>query len=258
MVDEIDLKSYIKILKEKKWIVISFMVLSVFLGLIVSFLTKPVYSASAVVKVGRSFDQRSQEILDVSLKSDNILKETINDLGLNYSVEELRRKIKIRFTSVLVLTVFSEKSEEAARIANFLARKAVNLANQEGRVNSLTEEEKYLKEGIEVISKRIEEIEEDLKKARSEKATDSIERLTKISSISNMRSQLANLSNMKVARQRELSQIKFLIQKETAKLESLASTPTSPIKPNLKFNVVFSLLAGLIIGIIVAILMGEA
>jgi capsular polysaccharide biosynthesis protein len=257
MADEVDIKYYIKILSERKWIVVSFVVLSVLVGLITSFLTKPVYSASAVVKIGESFGQKQQEVLNATLKGDDVLKEAISELDLNYSIEELRGKIKSRFTSVLILTVFSEKPEEAAKIANFLAKKAVSLANREGRAKSLIEEAEYLKEGIKVINEKMKEIEEDLRKTESQKATDPMEKLTKISNISDMRSQLANLSNIKITRQRELSQIEFSIQREAARLESLASTPTSPVKPNLKFNIVFSLLAGLIIGVAVAILMGE-
>ncbi len=257
MVEEVDIKLYLKILSEKKWIVIFFMVLSVFLGLLVSFLTKPVYSASATLKIGKSFDPRSQEILDATLKSDDVLKETINALGLNYSVEEIRGKISSRYTNILVLTVFSEKPEKAAAVVNFLAKKTVILANKEGRVDSLTEEAKYLEDDIKAIDERMEEIEKDLKRIKAESATNALEGLIKISNVNNMKAEWANLENIKVTRQRELSKVKFSIQQERAEIKSLAPIPRSPVKPNLKFNVAFSLLLGLIIGAAVAILIGK-
>jgi uncharacterized protein involved in exopolysaccharide biosynthesis len=258
MTEELNIGQYLKILCRRKWVIFSFVFLAVIVGLVTSLFTKPLYSASAVIKVGDSFSTESRELLETDLKSDKVIDEARKKFNLDTPAEELKKNISVNFSkSTVVLTVYSEEPKVAAEVVNFLAKQAVEYANSIGRVNSLIREAKYVREGIKMLEEKIRDMEKDLKRLESEEANTALERVTKISNISSLRSEMANLYNLKVSRERELSQIEFSIQKETAELESSASTPISPIKPNLKFNIVFSLLAGLIIGAAVAILMGE-
>lgn len=258
MTEEVNIGQYLKVIFKRKWVIFSFVFLAVIVGLVASLLTRPLYSASAVIKLGDSFGSESKELLEAELKSDEVIDEVVKKFNLKIPAEELRKNVSLNFSrSTVVLTVYFEEPKIAAEVANFLAKQAVDYANSIGRVNSLMREAEYVREGIEMLDERIKDMEEDLKRLESEEADTALERVTKVSNIGSLRSEIANLYNIKVSRERELSQIEFSIQNERAKLENLPSTPTSPIKPNLKFNVVFSLLAGLIIGVTVAILMGE-
>lgn len=139
--DEIDIGELLAYLKTK-WIalVAALLIGCIIAGAATKLLITPKYTASSKLYIVSASGKNIINLDDLQLgsklstdytellKTRPICKEVIDDLGLDYSVEALKGMVTITSitdTRVLVISVVSEKPEEAKEIANSFADKAV-------------------------------------------------------------------------------------------------------------------------------------
>ena len=139
---EISLQEIIMILWRKAWLIILCLVVGGGIGFGVSrYLIAPTYSSRISMYVNNNKD-RSDSTLNINdinasqklvttyiqiLKSELVLNEVIQQMGLEYTTDELREMISasaVNSTEILEVIVTSKDPEEAAAIANKLAKVA--------------------------------------------------------------------------------------------------------------------------------------
>lgn len=139
---EISLQELFSIVWNKIWLIILCMIIGAGIGFSVSkFIITPTYSSKVSMYVNNSKD-RTEAALNINdinasqklvatyieiLKSDTVLNKAIEEMALNYTTGQLRNMISassVNGTEILEVKVISEDPEEAAEIANTLAKVA--------------------------------------------------------------------------------------------------------------------------------------
>ena len=135
---EIDLKEYLDIIWNKKWLIIGITLLAALIsGLISFFVLQPVYEASTTIMIGRSnTSEKSLQYDDLMLnqklvntyseiiKSNTVLEDVISNLKLGQSVTRLKENVKVNpiaDTEIIEIKVDNSDPVLATNIANDLS-----------------------------------------------------------------------------------------------------------------------------------------
>lgn len=133
--EEIDLREYLNILKNKAWIIILLTLLMVISsGIISRFVIEPEYQTfTTLMLVKPQSVESSINSSDISLnqklvnsygeiaKSKIVLNEVIKNLGLNISYGSLKKKITVKLiqdTEIIKIEIIDKNPEFAAKISN--------------------------------------------------------------------------------------------------------------------------------------------
>ena len=136
---EIDLKEYMSIIWNKKWLILGVTLLAIIISAIISFFVlDPTYETSTKILVGRSnVSQNAINYEDIMLsqslvntygeiiKSETVLNEVIANLKLNISTGALKKRIKVNpvaETEIIEIKVNDTDPNLATNIANELAK----------------------------------------------------------------------------------------------------------------------------------------
>ena len=136
---EIDLKEYLSIIWDRKWLIIGVTLLAILIsGIISFFVLKPVYETSTTILIGKSnSSQQAINFDDVMLnqklvntygeiiKSKTVLNEVITNLKLGQSTSSLKENVKISpvsDTEIIEIKVSNSNPKLATDIANDLAQ----------------------------------------------------------------------------------------------------------------------------------------
>ena len=264
------LSDYLKVIKNRKSIIATFFFVTVFVVTIASFMAKPVYMATVTLLI----DMESPNVLTATdpsvtlgptnyyaykeyfqsqveiIKSRSIARQVLNELDLNKTeeyknaedpVKDLLEKVKteeVDGTRLLLLHVFNRDPQQAADIANSIARVYIerNLAyiTQSEVMNLLKNEYLKLQARLSEYSKiykdkhpqmiRLkEEIEQMASRIKGEKERAEGNDLTGASSYS---SALGGLKANNIT------------------VQDRAETPLKPVKPQKRLNILLAMIVG--------------
>ena len=138
MKEEVSLKDLMAIIKQRMWIIVSIGTLGLLLAAVYTFLlVTPMYDSTTQLLVNRTNDGTNNiQLNDINsnvqiintykdiIKGPVILEEVKEDMGLDYTVEQLAEMVVIGVnpnSQVFSLTVMGPNPNEAAEIANGIA-----------------------------------------------------------------------------------------------------------------------------------------
>lgn len=137
--EEIDLKELLNMFWEKKVQIISITLIFMLIGILYTILfTTPMYSSSTTVVLGSTgntsndnassitttdltMNSKLVSTYSVLIKSDNVVRQVISNLGIEMNGEYLKKHINVSTvndTEVIKITVSTEEPKTSARIAN--------------------------------------------------------------------------------------------------------------------------------------------
>lgn len=138
--EDIDIKRILEIIFSKKLLIVLILLLSITLGYLYSYYyKKPQYNSSVTILLVADENKDNQELTQTDLtlnsglistyssiaKSTNVIEKTIENLGIDISVEELQRELEatqVDKTQFLKISVKNNNPETARDIANELAK----------------------------------------------------------------------------------------------------------------------------------------
>lgn len=136
--EELDLKDMFNYFLTKKFYIIIITLVALLLGIVYSqFIQTPLYQSYTTILLTKESDSSSITATDITLnrnlvdtyreiiKSRNVASQVINNLNLDYSVDELNNKISvtnINDTEIIKITVTNEDRELAMDIANEISK----------------------------------------------------------------------------------------------------------------------------------------
>lgn len=255
MLDEINLKEYAVILNRRKWIILVCLLLSILVGVAIYLLTTPIYSASAKITMGFSAAQRytTSERLNNLIKSDDALNFVNRKLHLKYPTEELRKNIIVNLSSPEITVIaYSTKPEEAAEIANLLAKHFVDDANQDEIPTSIVKQINNLRKEIDFVNNSEKETRVTLNEAESEKVSTALENLYRLMYVNSLRQQLVSFHLSKTNLTNQIFTLEQSLKREEVIIESKAVASSEAVRPRLNFNLALSAIVGVIIGLSLA------
>ena len=272
---EIDLREYINVLIKRKGIIILIFLIAIITTALVSyFALSPVYQSSIIFNMAQIYEPPSslafsvvqivgQPIINITealeiIKSNIVLDEVINRMGLKGTAEQLRSQIIIeglKDTNFIKITAEEDSPEKAKSLVENIVKVFINQNQDEyqEKVKIIEDRLKILEEQIAEFKKNIQEIEKTKKKIAASKELSEAERQFQtsllLSSSVSERNLYNSLTNQFNSLQASLENCKDF------KIINHPQLPTSPIKPNKKLNIVIAGVLGLFIGIFVALFM---
>lgn len=156
--EELDLKGLLEVFWEKKFLIIIIMLVFILVGILYSYLyVKPVYesyttlllvkledsntSDNAITQTDITINQKLVYTYSELVKSKSVLKEVINNLGLDRSYESLKNNISATFaknTELIKITVRDENPEMARDICENAADVFTKLVGEAYKINNVT------------------------------------------------------------------------------------------------------------------------
>src|SRR3989338_6841653 len=121
------LSDYFSIIHKRKRVILLIFGAAVLTSAIVSLLSKPLYEASATLEIGTVEDRlvMDKPATRELLTGNQLLKDTIKDLNLDLSLDELRRTVKVDDISdsknLLKVIVRGTSPQEITKIAQTLS-----------------------------------------------------------------------------------------------------------------------------------------
>lgn len=136
--EEISLKEFIAIIRKKLWIIVLVTILcTIISGLLSYYVIEPEYQAFTTLMIGRPKEYKQEMKYDDVLlnqklvstyseiaKSRIVANEFMHNLGLNFTYEELDKKINVKLveeTEIIKIIVKDKDARAAAQIANEIA-----------------------------------------------------------------------------------------------------------------------------------------
>ena len=256
--EEIDLREYINVLLKRKGIIILIFLIAVITAAIVSyFALSPVYQSSTVFSVAKIDGQaviNITESLEI-IKSDVVLDEVINRMGLEISTGQLKSQIEVKNlkgTNFIEVSVTADFPENAKNLVENIAKVFIeqNQDEYQEKVKLVEDRLKIIEEQIAEFEKSIQEIEKTKKKIAVTEELSEGERQFQtsllLSSSVTERELYNDLSN-------QVNSLKASLKScEDYKIINYAQLPAVPIKPNKKLNILIAGVLGLFVGIFVA------
>jgi len=269
--EEIDLREYINVLLKRKGVIILIFLIAVITAVLVSyFILSPVYQSSMVFNMAQisepaystgfsvvQFNNRLivhiAEALEI-IKSNIVLDEVINRLGLKISVKQLSSQIEtknLKDTNFIEVSVVADSPEKAKSLVEAVVEVFIgqNQGKYQERAKFIEDRIKVLEEQIAEFEKNILEIEKTKKKIATTEELSEGERQFQtsllLSSSVTERSLYNNLIN-------QTNNLKASLKScEDFKIINYAQLPAVPIKPNKKLNILIAGVLGLSVGIFV-------
>lgn len=248
---ELSLRDYIEVVKRRKKTILLVFFIAIVGSAVLSFVLPPVYQVESTIKVGSiiDVDTLEKELIESPiaasqfLKGPQILIETIKELKLPYTLEELREKILIepvRETEDLVqIKVDVNDPGEAVNIANYLG---TILLDRHEKIKKLYENKEGIlaryDEQITDVNQELDEINksrEEILAGYDQQITDINQELDEINKgkeailvahdegIQSMNNQITPL-------EKEINEL----QKETAKLEVSLEVASKEVEDRMK------------------------
>ncbi len=186
--DEIPFDDYLRIIYERKWIIISLLFAVIIVAIVLTVRQEPTYEATCTIMVEPKatqqdiFEMTYPEKLNIQnyieiLRSHTLAKLTLAQLrgsGLSISKiknpEELQTRLRVtsvRNTDILKVSFSGKSPEEAALLANTFVDVLIESELSTAR-REFTEKRKFLEEQMPIVKERLERVEEDLKKFKQE------------------------------------------------------------------------------------------
>lgn len=156
--EEIDLKELLMIFWNKKIKIILIIAISAVLGIIYTeTCITPMYTSSTTLVLATSEDEADQSTntittTDITLnsklistyselvKSNNVIREVISNLGINIEEENLRGNIEVTSvanTELIKISVSNESAENAAKIANEISKVFMEKVSEIYNINNI-------------------------------------------------------------------------------------------------------------------------
>ncbi|MEX2246005.1 MAG: Wzz/FepE/Etk N-terminal domain-containing protein [Dehalococcoidia bacterium] len=248
---------YLQLANRRKWVLVIPIVLAVAGAALLSYVTDPVYTASATARVdvglqgGTLQDSNSEEryinTYAVILRSKPFLDRVIEDLNLDITTRKLSKRIgaaPVAGTELIKVTAKAPSAAEAAAIANDLT----GLLRDPAVVGA------YLADTTAALTRQIETTRQTLEDEQA--------RLGNLSATGASAAQIASQQSIVEATQATYENL--LLQREEAQLRQAqaiqgftvvepAEEPTSPTSPRWTFNLAAGLLGGLAAGVALAL-----
>lgn len=256
--EEIDLREYINVLLKRKGIIILIFLIAVITAALVSyFVLSPVYQASTVFSVAK-IDGLAVSNITESLeiiKSDVVLDEVINRMGLEISTGQLKSQIEVKNlkgTNFIEVSVTADSPENAKNLVENIAKTFIeqNQRKYQDKVKLIEERLKIIEGQIAEFKKSIQEIENTIRKIAVSEDLSEAERYFQTSLLLNSSSNERNLYNNSIYQINTLHE--RLNNCQDFGIISYAQLPVVPIKPNKKLNILIAGVLGLFVGIFVA------
>ncbi len=264
---QIDLRSYLKVLLRRKWILVSSIGLLLVFTLLFSFLSPKVFEASTAVLIdqrGREFAfsspsgyiRRQSEINNQCeiLRSESLAQRVIESLksrsssaGLSVlvgpdSVEALLKSIsskQVRDTDIISISARAPTADEAALIANTVADCFLeqSLLATKGEVSEVRN---FLEEQLPIVETRLRESEESLRRFKEENALLSLTEETKglTSKLSHFDRLSSETSAELATHEKRLSYLQGQLSEEKKGLVERVGEVTSPFVLSLREELV--------------------
>jgi len=256
--EEIDLREYINVLLKRKGIIVLIFLIAVTTAVIVSyFALSPTYQSSIVFSVAK-IDGLAviniTESLEI-IKSDVVLDEVINRMGLEIGIGQLKFQIEtknLKGTNFIEVSVTVDSPENAKNLVENITKIFIeqNQSKYQDKVKHIEERLKIIEGQIAEFEKNIQEIEKTKKKIAASEELPERERQFQtsllLSSSVTERSLYNDLSNQKNSLKASLRSC------EDFRIINYAQLPTAPIKPNKKLNILIAGVLGLFVGVFVA------
>ena len=221
------------------------------------FVLSPVYQSSTVFSVAQVDNKPAVNITESLeiIKSNVVLDEVINRMGLKETVKQLSSQIttkSIKGTNFIKVSVVADSPEKAKSLVENIIEVFIkqNQAEYQEQVKIVEDRLKILEEQIAEFEKNIQEIEKAKKKIAVTEELSEGERQFQtsllLSSSVTERQLYNNLIN-------QANNLKVRLKNcEDFKIVNYALLPTNPIKPNKKLNILIAGVLGLFVGIFVA------
>jgi capsular polysaccharide biosynthesis protein len=256
--EEIDLREYINILLKRKGIIILIFLIAVITAALVSyFAISPIYQSSAIFSVAQ-IDSRAVININESLeimRSNIVLDEVINRMGLKETAEQLRLQIIVeglKDTNFIKISAEHDTPEKTKSLVENIVDVFIEQNQDEYRekVKLVEDRLKTLEEQIAEFMKNIQEIEKTKKEIAASEELSEGEKQFQISLLLSSSVTERGLYNTLTDR---ASSLKTSLKScEDFKIINNAQMPVSPIKPNKKLNILTAGVLGLFVGIFVA------
>ena len=256
--EEIDLRELINVLLRRKYIIMGITLMAILIaGVISCAVLSPVYKSSATFKIARIDGKLLFDISDVEnrIKSDNILQEVNNELGLKIAFTKLSGFIKTdKMDNSGYVTVSAEygSPEKARDIVLSVVNKfiEINQPYYQEQAELLEKERKSIEKQIELEKENMEEVEKLRLNILKSEDLSLTEKQMQINLLLNYSIQIRENYN-------ELVEKYFILENQILnssnfELIKYPSIPQAPIKPNKKLNLAISGVLGLFLGVFTA------
>jgi len=267
--EEIDLREYINVLAKRKGIIILIFLIAVITAALVSyFALSPVYQSSMVFNMAQISEPaystgfsvvqlNSRSIVHIAealeiMKSNVVLDEVINRLGLKISAKQLSSQIEtknLKGTNFIEVSIVADSPEKVKSLVETVVEVFIeqNQGKYQEKVKFIEDRIKVLEEQITEFKKNILEIEKTKKKIAATEELSEGERQFQtsllLSSSVTERELYNNLTNQANSLKASLKSC------EDFKIINYAQLPIAPIKPNKKLNILIAGVLGLFVGI---------
>ncbi len=256
-----EIQRYMRILKDRKWVVILTTLVTLVVVALGSVSMTPTYSASTLVRVAAGFNS-SDTYIDLNyterliqtyvqlLKSRPFLEEVIKRLSLQVRSEALADAIKVESltgTELIKISVDSASPQQAAAIANTLA---ALLAEQGQQMYS-----GQGKSAREILQEQVTALDKQLRQDRILLASLSASTGNPIPDQETRRQDLTAKINAEeqtyamILSQYDKARVDEAMRANSVSIAEPAIAPEAPSKPSIKLNVILGALVGLLGGI---------
>lgn len=261
MEEEIDLREYIKVLIERKGLILTIFLVSVIITGIISYLVlTPIYKSSITFEVAKINETPIFNAKDIEnrIKSDFILQEVISECKLDLKPSELSDFIKIDkiesngYVTLSIEYTFPEKAKDIVEsVVNHFIE--VNQPYYQRKITLLKEEKKSIEEQMALEKEKIDEVERlrlDIIKSNEFSLTEKqIQNNLLVNYSTQIRENYNNLVNTYYKLENQI------LNSKDFEIINYPIVPQTPIKPNKKLNLAISGVLGLFLGIFIAFFM---
>jgi succinoglycan biosynthesis transport protein ExoP len=254
----LQLERYLQLVNRRKWVLVLPIVLSVLGAALLSYLTEPVYEATAVARVNLNeagIDTQDPNSADRFLftyseiirtnKFLNRVSENL-DLGDSSDLGDRVEIVPVEGTELLEISAKANDADVAAAIANELANL---LRDPAFLATTIPNSAAVLEQQVEIARARLEDAQGELARLQAAGAPPSDiafqESLVDVAE-SSYQTLLAELENAQI-RQGQAARAFTLIE--------AAEPPSAPIEPRWRFNLAAGLLAGLVAGVALSLVL---
>jgi non-specific protein-tyrosine kinase len=249
----VELLDFIGIIWRRKWLVVATIVLAVIIAFVGNFLIKPVYTASALIRVSASpnpldradlgYVQTLMNTYTIIANTKPVLSQVITELNLKLSSTQLSDMIEVKAiedTELIQIIVNDSDPQRAADVANKLSNVLIS------QTDSLAGSET----ASQAIKDQIDQTQEELTNLRTEYdrlVTDSPDDTNRIAELSR-EVVIKQQTYESLLAQYDKTRLTEAIRVNSVSLIEPASPPRNPTTPRKTLNVVLGAVLGALVG----------
>jgi non-specific protein-tyrosine kinase len=258
-----EIRDFFGILWRRKLVILTTLVTAVAIAALLSFLTKPVYSAFATIRIlsGPSLlsdnsnvnvtqAERTLNTYSIIATSKTILESVIKTLNLKTDDRKLRNAVKVlavKDTELIQLEVEDGDPAQAAAIANGIARALI-----EDQQNSAAGQ--TTSDAIQTQLNQIQKELADLRAKYDDLLTNSPDQTAQITEVGRAAAVKQQIQETLLA-QFDQARLREALARNTIILIDPAEEPTNPSRPRRTLNIAIGTVLGLIGGVAVALVL---